>query len=114
VRVKFLRGTQRGTGVPPVNPYGQDGRATFKKHVPQSEILPAQVGIFPALLAAFPSSDGDSFSDLKFNNFENNKKSTTPHPHKAGRSPHERATGIAWNELTVGLRASSALYVCLL
>ena len=48
-------------------------------------------------------------SDLTFNNFENNKKSTTPHPHKAGRSPDDRMTGIAWNGPAVGLRASSAL-----
>ena len=34
------------------------------------------------------------------------KKSTTPPTHKAGRSPDERATGIAWNDPTVRLRSS--------
>jgi len=43
VRVKFLRAAQRGTGVPPVNPYGQDARATSKNHIPQGGIFPVQV-----------------------------------------------------------------------
>jgi len=38
-----------------------------------------------------------AFRGLKINNYEKDKKPTAPRLHKAGRSLHDRETGIAWN-----------------
>jgi len=57
VRVKFLRAGQRGTGVPPVNPYGQDARATSKNNIPQGGILPAQIEFVAVPFSAKRSID---------------------------------------------------------
>jgi len=49
VRVNFLHAAQRGTGVPPVNPHGQDARATPKNRILQGGILSGQVEYFSIL-----------------------------------------------------------------